>query len=344
MAPTDDRTVISHSQFCSQCGAEVHDARFCPQCGALVNADPPVASPPAAAAIPEPRRKRPTWLLAAGGLGLVAIAIAAIIISTSGGGSQPASAQTGQSTAGDYRAKLAASLSPVITANSQLSTALGNMDGSRPTITAARNAATAVESAITTAKGATGVLSVPTSQATLSQQTQQALTEDDGYVQAVVATLNKPVGQSSAQLQTLSTNAQTALVPVSSLVSGASSSVSNTANLLSWVDGANGIHSHSGSAGQSRSSTTTAAATPPPSGGGSGASNGSTDCGNRLIAGPNTSCQFAQNVQQAYYQAPGLVATVLAYSPVTNQTYSMSCAPAGSGTTCSGANNASVSW
>jgi hypothetical protein len=35
---------------------------------------------------------------------------------------------------------------------------------------------------------------------------------------------------------------------------------------------------------------------------------------------------------------------VQAYSPVTGQTYVMSCAPAGSGVTCSGANNASVSW
>jgi hypothetical protein len=29
---------------------------------------------------------------------------------------------------------------------------------------------------------------------------------------------------------------------------------------------------------------------------------------------------------------------------VTNQTYTMSCAPAGAGVTCSGANDASVSW
>jgi hypothetical protein len=70
----------------------------------------------------------------------------------------------------------------------------------------------------------------------------------------------------------------------------------------------------------------------------------STDCGGGLIAGPNTSCLFAENVQIAYDDAPGLYATVQAYSPVTGETYAMSCAPAGAGMTCSGANNASVSW
>jgi hypothetical protein len=35
---------------------------------------------------------------------------------------------------------------------------------------------------------------------------------------------------------------------------------------------------------------------------------------------------------------------VQAYSLVTNQTYTMNCAPAGAGVSCSGANKASVSW
>jgi hypothetical protein len=68
------------------------------------------------------------------------------------------------------------------------------------------------------------------------------------------------------------------------------------------------------------------------------------DCGAGLRAGPNTSCPFAQNVRDAYDAAPGATASVRVFSPVTGQTYTMSCAPAGSGVTCSGANNASVTW
>jgi hypothetical protein len=73
-------------------------------------------------------------------------------------------------------------------------------------------------------------------------------------------------------------------------------------------------------------------------------SSGGIDCGGGLHAGPNTSCPFAQNVRDAYNAAPGTTASVRVFSPVTGQTYTMSCAPAGSGVTCSGANNASATW
>jgi hypothetical protein len=91
-----------------------------------------------------------------------------------------------------------------------------------------------------------------------------------------------------------------------------------------------------------RASRTQRGATPgalaPPS------SSGGRNCGGGLHAGPNTSCPFAQNVRDAYNAAPGTTASVRVFSPVTGQTYTMSCAPAGSGVTCSGANNASVTW
>ena len=52
----------------------------------------------------------------------------------------------------------------------------------------------------------------------------------------------------------------------------------------------------------------------------------------------------ALNVRDAYNEAPGATATVRVYSPVTDRTYTMSCAPSGNGVTCSGANNASVTF
>lgn len=73
-----------------------------------------------------------------------------------------------------------------------------------------------------------------------------------------------------------------------------------------------------------------------PSGGGGG---GKTDCGGGITAGPNTSCAFAQNVVSAYRRTGG--GRVRVFSPVTNQTYTMSCTSSPPHV-CTGANNASV--
>jgi hypothetical protein len=74
---------------------------------------------------------------------------------------------------------------------------------------------------------------------------------------------------------------------------------------------------------------------------------GPSDAGGRVcgagVAALNagTSCPFALNVAAAYYGS-GQQGTVQVYSPVTHQTYSMSCT-AGHPHTCSGGNNAQVS-
>jgi Glucodextranase, domain B len=71
----------------------------------------------------------------------------------------------------------------------------------------------------------------------------------------------------------------------------------------------------------------------------SGNGSGETACGNDLAVGPDTTCSFAENVRSAYDgTGPG---TVMAYSPVTDRTYAMSCS-AGAAVVCTGANNASV--
>jgi Glucodextranase, domain B len=66
---------------------------------------------------------------------------------------------------------------------------------------------------------------------------------------------------------------------------------------------------------------------------------GQTNCGGGLAVGANTTCAFAENVRSAYDSSgPG---TVMAYSPVTNRTYAMTCS-AGSPVVCTGGNDASV--
>jgi uncharacterized protein YceK len=66
-----------------------------------------------------------------------------------------------------------------------------------------------------------------------------------------------------------------------------------------------------------------------------------TSCGGNVSAGPNTTCTFALNVAAEYLTQGGGTRTVLVYSPVTNQDYSMSCV-AGVPTVCRGGNNAVV--
>jgi hypothetical protein len=71
----------------------------------------------------------------------------------------------------------------------------------------------------------------------------------------------------------------------------------------------------------------------------SGSSQPGTSCGNGVSAGPNTTCGFAQNVASAYRSSPSSV--VNAYSPTTNDHYSMTCSGSNP-TVCRGGNNASV--
>ncbi|HMI82314.1 MAG TPA: hypothetical protein VK480_11040 [Solirubrobacterales bacterium] len=79
---------------------------------------------------------------------------------------------------------------------------------------------------------------------------------------------------------------------------------------------------------------------PAPEGGGSVASSGS--CGGSLSANQYTTCGFARNVEAAYYSEIGSGSgTITAYSPTTEEYYSMYCT-AGSPHECTGGNNAAV--
>jgi peptidoglycan hydrolase-like protein with peptidoglycan-binding domain len=68
------------------------------------------------------------------------------------------------------------------------------------------------------------------------------------------------------------------------------------------------------------------------------------DCGGGVFAGPNTSCPFAQNVREKYFSVPGDSVEIDVYSPVTQQTYTMSCVRTGDRVTCRGGNNAVVTF
>jgi hypothetical protein len=82
-----------------------------------------------------------------------------------------------------------------------------------------------------------------------------------------------------------------------------------------------------------------AGSSPAPEGAPSG---GSGNCNGSLSANENTTCGFAENVEQAYFAEIGSGSgTVYAYSPSTGQSYSMYCS-AGSPHSCTGGNDAAV--
>jgi hypothetical protein len=71
-------------------------------------------------------------------------------------------------------------------------------------------------------------------------------------------------------------------------------------------------------------------------------SGGSGNCGGSLSANENTTCGFAENVEQAYFEEIGSGSgTVYAYSPSTGRSYSMYCS-AGSPHSCTGGDDAAV--
>jgi heat shock protein HslJ len=99
------------------------------------------------------------------------------------------------------------------------------------------------------------------------------------------------------------------------------------------------VHFASQSAGTADETTPSNYDEPSPATARAGTYAGETGCGGGLAVGPDTTCPFAENVRSAYDNTgPG---TVMAYSPVTNRTYAMTCS-AGSPVVCSGGDNATV--
>ena len=151
--------------------------------GAAPPMGPPPPAYPAMPYTPPPEHSsggRIALIAGAAAVGLLAIVAAVIVIATSGGGSDSAA----------YHQKLNVALSPVVSANSALTTNLQALTGSDSS--AAQNAASQAQSAVTTARGAVGALTVPSSDQTLSTQVQQALTQETAYLQAVSAVLSGP--------------------------------------------------------------------------------------------------------------------------------------------------------
>lgn len=342
MAVLRERTTgTTPPQYCPECGHPSRGERYCTQCGHAITAAagsagataelprPDWPRPPhgdqSTSAPPSPSRSRSRIMLitAAGALALAAIAVIAIILLNSSGSGAPTPTAA-------YRVKLGGALAPVVSTNQSLSGALQALDGSKKATGAAQNATTQAQSAVTAARGAIGVLTVPTSDTSLSQQAQEALTEESGYLQALASTLSDPAGQSSSQLRPLVTAAQSAMVPLAQVAPGATSSLNGIDNLLSWVAGATAVSNAAKKAQQQSSSPPKSSQPQTQAPALSSSPSGLSACDQNISVNSATSCAFADNVFSGYAQdvqqngGPGSY-VVYGYSPATGQGYDDTC-------------------
>jgi hypothetical protein len=376
--PTTNGRLTEEPTACEQCGTPFTGGRFCPECGHRVAAgaaatrhdgdhdeassevpldaaartpfaddiaarsasgpDEPTAVHRAPAGAPRfpaaPQRSSKRALIAGLFVGLVLLAggIAALFLLTSSDGTDADTA---------YKQKVATTFGPVLGANRQVSDALARLRGTRANSARAADARVAVRrvrQATTLATGAIGALNVPAGSGQLARDTRQALDRESAYHAEVARVLARPATTSTGSLQTLASNLTSALSVAGPTVAGTEPTVSGTDRLVAW---ARAIRVKANAKKKQPTNPQGNGTTPAPS---TAPASRGTECGGGLFAGPNTSCAFALNVRSAYMDAPGARATVRVFSPVTDQTYTMNCAPSGSGITCSGANDASVSF
>jgi len=105
--------------------------------------------------------------------------------------------------------------------------------------------------------------------------------------------------------------------------------------------GSSGGSSHHGSSSGGGATPGVAAERGGSAGGSTESSAGQSSCGGGLSVGPDTTCEFAEDVQSAYRSSGGSN-TVEAFSPVTNKSYEMTCVTSATTVKCTGGVGASV--
>lgn len=372
---TTDRTAQTRAAFCPKCGQRSAGGSYCTRCGEQLAPDaaeelasaatqdlaaidepyvedrrprrtedpvvrrqpappPPPSSPPAPASMDRPSRGWIPWAILGVVVLLAAVGVAIYFLTKSDGNDN--------STA-SYQHEVASTFGPVLGANKATSRSLTGLTDAK--VSSAKAAVRQAQSSVTSAQGALGAVTVPSGGDELASQARQALAREASYYAAVATILNNPRSPSADEVGTLASNVTSALAAGGPTLAGTSATITGTDGLTSWARHSARAHNNHHASSNGGSSTN--------SGSGNSSSSGGTvpnpyangrDCGNGIYAGPNTSCDFAVNVYDAYWAAPGAAASVRVYSPVTGSYYSMNCSPAGSGVTCSGGNNASVTF
>ncbi|WP_028063944.1 hypothetical protein [Solirubrobacter soli] len=332
-------------KFCTGCGAPA-TGKFCANCGTASGVHSAISALeaiPVADEHPEPRHRaepaedatRPAgkrgWALPAaiaGGIAVVSGAAVVFVLASSG---SKAPAKAGPDENVRYQQKVADAFGPVLGANEKLSKALVELR-----VHHARSATRAVSQAkvaTTAAQGALTALTAPPASTKLAGDARQVIDRETAYLNQVALVLKSPSVAGASSLQALSSNLNSAFHTAGPVVAGQTVTVSGADSLARWAH--RSIRKPPKHASVPTPAPTRVASPSAPPG---------RSCGDGLFANSVTTCGFAQNVRDAYYDAPGRTNTLRVYSPSTGQTYTMNCAPSGDGTTCSGGNDASVTF
>ena len=205
----------------------------------VMNGPPPVRPQPTFnKPLPPPRNdKGTTRVIIAGIVALVIALVAAgtfVYVTQINGQSKVAATST-------YQRQLNTALQPLIVANQHLSVVMNATDGSRSANNAIKVELKNAQTTLTTTQGAVGAIAVPAKNTALSQQTSQALTQENGYLQVISATAADPGSASAAQVQPSAANLVSALIPLDTVVPGAQKSVYGVTNFYNWAQSAGKI-------------------------------------------------------------------------------------------------------
>jgi hypothetical protein len=281
-------------------------------------------------------------LIGIGALVAVVAAAAVVVLVTMGGSGD----DDAKSASVEYQEKVSLVMAPVLAANERLSRSLRALDDEKTAST--QRLVKDAQDATLTARGGVSTLTVPDGSEQIATNLRGTLGREEDYLNAVMIALRNPAGGSAQQTQTLQSNLTDALNTISPDGQDWAQGVSGADVLTPWASRIAKHQAAEKAKAKKKAKERKRRQPEPTPDGGSSSGGGSvaqgTPCGGGLYAGPNTSCPFAVNVRDAYNSAPGASATVRVYSPVTGETYTMSCGPAGDGITCSGGNNASASW
>jgi hypothetical protein len=326
----------SPQSSCEACGAPM-SGQFCAQCGLPATIPQQRTSGPevvGTAAVANPRvanGRRRVWVVAAL-VALAVVAAAAVLVTRYISTSDQDSASGTQ-----YRVKLSAAFSALLGTNAQLSRELRALSGTNTS--RARDAVTAAQRAMATTSGALDALAPPDGEQQMATNAREVVAREDAFLSAVDEVLADPNNPSRSELATLQSNLQSAFIAAGPVVAGTAPPMTGASELATWA-----AHVASRSTASPQPQSSQPASAPASTGAPINPYANGRDCGDGVYAGANTSCAFAMNVRQAWYEAPGLVNAVSVYSPVTGVTYQMDCAPSGAAVTCSGGNDASVTF
>ncbi len=260
---------------------------------------------------------------AAGGVGALLAGTVLIVLLLSRG-----------DTRAEYRTAMQGALRPMVEASPSVTTALRGLDG--PGTSAARAAVSAARSATDDARAALNRIEAPEEAASDLRAARQSLSRQTTYLAAIDAVLRDPTSDQRDQLPSAEQALQSSLSDIAPASQDWGDDVGGASELVSWARERSRARQRSAAAAARRRRAEEAEQAANAAAAATAAAQGSqpSDCGEGVTAGPNTSCEFAFDVRDAWRAVPGMTARVGVYDRRLGRSLSMYCTPVGNGMRC----------